>query len=242
MNNKANDKTFKLPRLYTDEALVDQGVIALSTGQAHYLNNVLRKKDGEAIRLFNGKDGEWVGVLQNLSKKSGEARLDKQIIEQPTRAKRIHLIFAPIKKNRMDWLIEKAVELGVSEIHPVLTQNTEVRKLKTERINHQILEAAEQCERLDIPTLHDIKNLGTLFDGWSKDIEIQACLERYDAQPIQSAHKSTNQDIAVLIGPEGGFTAEEKAHIAKFATPITLGEQILRSETAVIKALSILDS
>lgn len=238
MNNQTNDKLFKLPRLYTEEVLNNKGVIALSTGQAHYLNNVLRQKDGEAIRLFNGQDGEWLGVLQNLNKKSGEARLDKQIIPQPVNTKKIHLIFAPIKKNRLDWLIEKAVELGVSELHPVLTQNTEVRKLKTERVTHQILEAAEQCERLDIPKLHEVQKLEALFDNWPKDIEIQACLERFDAQPIQN----TDKDIAVLIGPEGGFTVEEKEAIAKFATPITLGDQILRSETAVIKALSILNS
>ncbi len=233
-----SDETFKLPRLYTENNLMDKGVIALDVGQAHYLHNVLRRKEGASVRVFNGKDGEWLGTLQGLKKKSGNIALEKQLIVQPAHTKRVHLLFAPIKKNRMDWMIEKAVELGATDFHPILTQNTEVRKIKQERITSQIFEAVEQCERLEIPTLHAVKKLETILNDWPKDTEILACLERYEGLPLQNNYK----DVALLIGPEGGFTTEEKNKISQKATSITLGNQILRSETAALKALSIINS
>lgn len=231
-----NDESFKLPRLYTPSPLIHKGVIALSSGQAHYLHNVLRRKEGNSIRLFNGKDGEWLATLQNLNKKSGEALLQDSLAKQPENVQKIHLLFAPIKKNRMDWLIEKSVELGVSDFHPVLTQNTEVKKIKENRITAQIFEASEQCERFEIPTLHPLKKLDEILKTWPAEIGLLACLERYDGQPLQNI----TQNVAVLIGPEGGFTAEEKKQIAKKSTAITLGEQVLRSETAALKAIALL--
>jgi 16S rRNA (uracil1498-N3)-methyltransferase len=233
------EENFKLPRLFTTARLMDKGVIALPPAQAHYLGNVLRRKPNSKIRLFNGQDGEWLAVLQNINKKSAEVLCEAQLIAQPTNTQRIHLIFAPIKKNRMDWLIEKAVELGVTDLHPILTQNTEVRKIKPERIELQIIEAAEQCERLDIPTLHDLTKLDSLLNTWPEEIKIMACLERHkNTQTLQS----TNSDIAILIGPEGGFTVQEKEQIVQSTTSVSLGDNILRAETAALKALSIIKS
>ncbi len=232
-----DDNYFKLPRIYTTQSLHDKGVIALEESQAHYLFTVLRRKDGDQIRLFNGQDGEWLANLGDLRKKSGQGILQKQIKIQPQNIHSIHLLFAPIKKHRMDWLIEKAVELGVSDFHPLITQNTQNSKIKTERVNNQIFEAAEQCERLHLPTLHPIKKLDDILNDWFKDIQIMACLERHDGTLLQKI----DRDIAVLVGPEGGFTEEEKKQITQKATAITLGEQILRTETAVVKALSLLD-
>ena len=234
-----NDDYFKLPRLYTSHSLQDKTVIPLETGQAHYLHNVLRRKQSDEVRLFNGKDGEWIGALDNLGKKSGDVHLVKQRKEQPTNQRQIHLIFAPIKKNRMDWLIEKAVELGVSDFHPVLTQNTEVRKINDARIQQQIFEAAEQCERFSIPSLHSLQKLENFLDSRDNEIPLLSCLERYDASPIQDIQKSEN--IAFLIGPEGGFTAEEKKIIAAKSVPVSLGETILRCETAAVKALALIN-
>src|SRR5690606_14868363 len=137
-------------------------------------------------------------------------------------------------------LVEKAVELGATDIHPVLTQNTDNRKVNEERITAQIIEAAEQCERLDIPDLHATQDLFKAVAGWNTNIPVQAALERYDAQPLSSA--LPEGDLAFLIGPSGGFTEEEKNKLAalSFVRPITLGERILRSETAVAAALSSL--
>ena len=231
---------FKLPRLYTTARLMDKGVIALPLAQAHYLGNVLRRKAGSKVRLFNGQDGEWRVILQNINKKSADVLCEEQLIPQPASTQRIHLIIAPIKKNRMDWLIEKAVELGVTDIHPVLTQNTEIRKIKPERIEHQIIEASEQCERLNIATLHDLTKLDNLFETWPKEIEIKACLERCEGQALSNTNE--DMDIAILIGPEGGFTAQEKEKIIQYATPVSLGSNILRTETATLKALSVLNA
>lgn len=236
-----HDESFKYPRLYIEQDLSHQAVIALAPSQAHYLNNVMRKKNGEPVRLFNGRDGEWLGRLEDLGKKSGNVTLKECLKEQPAHKRHIHLFFTPIKKNRQDWLIEKAVELGVTDFHPVLTQNTEVRKINEERVKAQIFEASEQCERLEIPTLHTIGKLDEIWQDWPSDTPILSCLERFDAPALKDMDFQDDQDIALLIGPEGGFTREEKETIASQTTPVDLGETILRVETAVIKALVLIN-
>lgn len=235
-----NDETFKYPRLYINHPLTVKTLIPLEAGQAHYLHNVLRRKCGDFVRVFNGHEGEWLGTLQNLAKKGGDIELLEQLIEQPQDSPRLHAIFCPIKKHRLDWMIEKAVELGVTDFHPILTQNTEVRKINESRLSQQIFEAAEQCERLEIPTLHPIQKIETLLATWSKGITLLSCLERFEgAKPIQDYVR--DKDIAFLIGPEGGFTADEKNFIAKQTTPVDLGTTILRCETALIKAAILLN-
>ena len=235
------DETFKLPRLYTTHKLHKQGVIALKSTQAHYLFNVMRRKEGDRIRLFNGLDGEWLGALQNINKKNGTVTLTEQLVAQPANARQIHFIFSPIKKNRQDWMIEKAVELGVSQFHPIITQNTEVRKINAERMTQQIFEAAEQCERFDIPTLKPTIKLQKFLGDWPADMQLLACLERFDTTPIEEIKIEDKKDIAFLIGPEGGFTSDEKELLARHAKPIGLGKTILRCETAALKALIILN-
>ncbi len=236
------DETFKLPRLFTANKLQKQGVIALESVQAHYLFNVMRRKEGDWVRLFDGKNGEWLGQLSSLNKKTGDVILTEQLVKQPETARQIHFIFAPIKKNRQDWMIEKAVELGVSHFHPVLTQNTEIRKINHDRITHQIFEAAEQCERFDIPLLEPALKLQQFLADWPSNIPLLACLERFDTTPLKEIALNENKDIAFLIGPEGGFTAEEKQLIAKHAIAVGLGETILRCETAALKALVLLNN
>lgn len=236
------DETFKLPRLYTTEALAAKTLIPLEAGQAHYLHNVLRRKEGDFIRLFNGKDGEWLGQLQDLNKKGGNAELTERLSAQPVLKRRVHLLFTPIKKHRMDWMIEKIVELGATDLHPVLTQNTEVRKINAERMEAQIFEATEQCERFVIPALHPLEALDKKLAAWPQDMKVLACLERHDAPHIHKSGITRNDDVAFLIGPEGGFTAEEKTKIAEICKPVTLGNTVLRCETAAIKALILLNA
>lgn len=232
------DETFKLPRLFVENSLKQNGVIDLEPAQAHYLVNVLRRNEGDKVRVFNGKHGEWLCTLSIHSKKSATACLIQQLLEQPVLTRRIHLLFAPIKKQRNDWLIEKAVELGVTDFHAILTQNTEVRKIKEDRLKAQIFEAAEQCERLEIPILHPVQKWDRLLSKWDKDIPVLSCIERYDAKPIADiAHNHIESDIAILVGPEGGFTKEEREALAKQSIPVSLGNTILRCETAVVKAL-----
>jgi len=236
------DEIFKLPRLYTEYPLSDKVVIPLHDGQAHYLKNVLRRQDGDHVRLFDGENGEWLGQLQSLTKKSGQVAIEEQTVKQPKDARRIHLLFAPIKKNRMDWLIEKAVELGTTDFHPIVTQNTEVRKINDERLRTQIFEASEQCERLEIPKLHEIQKLNPKLESWNQDIPVLACLERFNAPHIHKSGIQQKSDVGFIIGPEGGFTTDEKEAISNMAITVSLGKVILRCETAVVKALVLLDS
>lgn len=230
------DETFKLPRLYTTQPLSDNGLIELEDGQAHYLYNVLRRSDGDAVRLFDGQNGEWLGTLKNLGKNGGQVELGQQLTHQPEKNRKIHLIFCPIKKHRMDWMVEKAVELGVTDFHPVLTQNTEVRKINQDRLTRQIFEAAEQCERFEIPKLHTLEKLEDVLADWQHTAEILACIERYETDSIQQ----TRNDVAFLIGPEGGFTAQEKQTVTTKTKPVSLGNTVLRCETAAVKALVLL--
>jgi len=225
---------FKLPRLYSAESLESQNQVLLGEEQTHYLKNVLRQKQGHAVRLFDGKTGEYLFTIDEIDKKKTVLSLKQKITDQPTAQKQIHLFFAPIKKSRLDWMIEKTVELGVHHFHPIITQNTEVRKVNENRMRSHILEAAEQCERFDIPTLHAITPLDKKLSDWP-DIPVFSALERFDG--ITSNDAQTPEEFAFLIGPEGGFTDNEKETLSQKTTPIYLGETILRCETAAIKTL-----
>lgn len=227
----------KSPRLYTELDLMQGGVLELPKEQAHYLKNVLRKTEGDQLRLFNGRDGEWLYTLSALGKKSAEACAREQTRPQTALSRKIHAYFPPIKKTRMDFMIEKAVELGVTDLHPIITQNTETRKINEERVKAQIIEAAEQCERLDLPVLHPLADMFTALK--SCDTPVYAAVERIDA-PRHVADERA--DIAVLIGPEGGFTAEEIERMTALPQikAVSLGDNILRAETALLKLLSLL--
>ena len=237
-----DDDFFKLPRLYIDATLGADQTTPLSAEQAHYFKTVLRRQDGDQIRLFNGCDGEWLCTLDQLGKKGGLAVATRQIKPQPAPTPNTHLFFAPIKKTRMDWLVEKSIELGATDLHPVLTQNTEIRDINSKRLHQQIIEAAEQCERLDLPRLHGAIKFNDLGKALPANTTGLACLERGDTVDLAArltAIPATNA-VAILIGPEGGFTKEETARLAKQESWLatSLGPRILRSETAVCAALS----
>lgn len=231
----------KSPRLYLDQPLEAGQPIAITGPQHHYLKNVLRLGAGDYLRLFNGREGEFTGKITAADKKAISVALEKQLRPQKNPAREVHLLFAPIKKERNDFLIEKAVELGVTHIHPVLTQNTDIRKINEDRLQAQMIEAAEQCERLDVPVLLPARDLFVALAGWNKTILMLAALERFDAQPLKK--RALPGNVAVLIGPSGGFTRDEMEKIAalSFIQPVSLGENILRSETAAAAALAILN-
>lgn len=231
------ERLWTYPRILVDDDLKNGTTIPLSKEHAHYFKNVLRRQDNDKIRLFNTRDGEWLGELTNLSKKSGEVTLISQTRKQDEANNKTALFFAPIKKARLDILIEKAVELGVTDLHPILTERTENRKLKIERIESQIREAAEQCERLTVPKLHAMVNINKL----PNDITIHACIERDDkreASPFISDIQS--KDLAFLVGPEGGFSEDEIIKLCALQNiqPISLGDRIYRAETASIICLT----
>lgn len=232
-----NKKIKKLPRLFVDVDLKESGQVQLGKEQMHYLCNVMRREVGDSARIFNGRDGEWLAEIIDVQKKCALLKCVECQQPQPKDIDEVHLFFAPIKKQRMEWLIEKAVELGATHLHPVLTQNTEVRKFKDERIAHQILEACEQCERLDLPTFSKAASLYDAVAHWDTAFLIEAAVER---ENLPMVAKGVDGSRAFLIGPEGGFTAEEVTWLLehKNIKGVSLGARILRAETAGIFVLS----
>lgn len=228
----------KYPRLYVDQPLATGQPAAFTQAQAHYLKNVLRRERGDNVRLFNPRDGEWLAEISALDKKSGAAHCIEQRRPPAPITRRLHLFFAPLAKDRLDFLIEKAVELGATDLHPALFRQSDIRKINAGRLEAQIIEAAEQCERLDIPTLHEMTDGDSLGQNWNPATPIFTALERSDAPPLTAYSK----DCALLVGPPGGFTEEEKHRMsaAPFITPVSLGPAILRTETAALYGLSIL--
>ncbi|MCB1721167.1 MAG: 16S rRNA (uracil(1498)-N(3))-methyltransferase [Alphaproteobacteria bacterium] len=229
--------THKTPRLYIAQPLNIGGALTLETPQAHYLKSVLRLENGAPVRVFNGHDGEFLATLDNIQKKSATLTLTKQLAAQPVQTQPLHLLFAPIKKHRMDFLIEKAVELDVTDLTPVITAHTQTHKINEQRLRAQIIEAAEQCERMSLPTLHKIKTLPGILQKWNEQIPIYWAAERLkDAPHI----KDITNPKAFLIGPEGGFSEQENSLLQtqEIIRPISLGKNILRAETAALFCLS----
>lgn len=224
----------KSPRLFVPAALGAGDTVPLEQDKAHYLLNVMRLKSGDAVRLFNGRDGEWLARLEQTGKKTAHLACGQQLRVQPAATSAVHLLFAPIKRDRMEVLIEKAVELGATDLHPVLTQRCEVRKLNDERLAALVAEAAEQCERLDMPVLHPLGPLDKKIV--SLKLPVYAALERRSA-PLFVPPQG---DVACLVGPEGGFTEQEMAMLenAAHVSAVNLGSHILRAETAAIAMLS----
>lgn len=234
-----NAEVIKLPRLYVDGELTPGENLVLTEGQSHYLRTVLRRGEGDRVRAFNGRDGEWLCAIDSRGRKQLGLKPLEKLRGQPETPAEIHLFFAPLKKSAMDWLVEKSVELGATHLHPVLTQNTEVRKINEPRLRQQIAEAAEQCERMDMPALSPLMPLDTALAAWNGG-KITVCLERVDAPRLVASAGNARQ--AFLVGPEGGFTEKERAAFASSSafSPVSLGDGILRAETAAIVCLSSL--
>jgi 16S rRNA (uracil1498-N3)-methyltransferase len=226
-----------LPRLFVDNELKKNGSFTLNADQAHYLKNVMRRKSGDKARFFNGRDGEWLGVLSVESREIAAEPVE-QLKTQPPARPETRLLFAPIKKDPLAWLIGKSVELGVSRLQPVLTQNTEMRKINLDKIRLHLIEASEQCERLDVPVIEEPLSFKDAVTQAASLMPIYACIERADAPMLAAALKPG--PAALLIGPEGGFDAAEKEFLRAGGNivPVSLGELVLRAETAACVALA----
>lgn len=205
---------------------------------AHRLANVLRLQAGEVVGLFNGRDGEWSARLHLAGRRDLRLAVEHRVLLQPSEQE-LRLCFAPIKQPRVDWLIEKATELGVTRLSPVITRYTQVSKLRPERLESIVIEAAEQCERLTVPVIDPPLPLDRLLADWPSDRALLFCDERGDAPLL--AHAAPPPPVTLLVGPEGGFAPEEGAALRARPgiVPVSLGPRILRAETAALAALAM---
>ena len=235
-------------RLYTENDLAAGLSVTLPSAQAHYLGHVMRLKAGAPVALFNGRDGEWRATVNAISKKQCDLSVTEQTRKQEM-VSDLWLVFAPIKKTRTDFIVEKATELGAARLLPVFTENTASTRVNIERLQAISIESAEQCERLDIPAIDAAQPLGALCQNWpaSRILYVldEMGHETGRAEPIISALESLKQStplppVGFLTGPEGGFGAGELDGLRKlpFVKTVTLGSRILRAETAVAAALA----
>jgi 16S rRNA (uracil1498-N3)-methyltransferase len=234
------DRYRRLPRKYIPDKISPDQPVVFGSEHLHYLINVMRMKTGHKIRLFNGCEGEWLCRLEKAGSKTVRGIPEEQLKLQTWPERKIHLLFCPIKKQRMDFLVEKSVELGVTDFHPVITENTEVRKINRTRLRKQIIEASEQCERLDIPVINEISRMSEILGSWRETEKIITCMERIDAENTGKIDPKGNTPIAIFVGPEGGFTEKEREYISSspLCMAVSLGKNILRSETAALAAIS----
>jgi 16S rRNA (uracil1498-N3)-methyltransferase len=237
-------KNFNLPRIFISAALTQNNIFTLDETQTHYLKNVLRKKTGDQIRVFNGKDGEWLATLETISKRNIALKAEKLLRPQPPAKTGLTLCFAPLKNNNLHYVLQKSTELGISAFQPLQTQRTIINKLNEERMMANIIEAAEQCERLDLPTLYPLKTLTQFLQQLPADSLLLFADETGNGEPLKNCPHNIFSDspAQLLIGPEGGFSDAERQQILlrqkHFA--FGLGPRILRAETAAIAAIAYL--
>jgi len=231
---------YKTQRLFINTALNADVIIDADKSHANYLLNVLRLKEDAQLLVFNGNDGEWLCKLQPTGRKSCKIKVLKQVREQPAPYDLVYL-FAPLKQARLDYMAQKAVEMGAGILQPVITQHTQVPKIKVERIALNAMEAAEQCGILSIPSVREPIKLEKLISTWLtssyKDYQLIFCDENAKSKnPLDCLKHIEGDKFALLIGPEGGFSQKEQALLLdqSFVTPIALGPRILRADTAAV--------
>ncbi|WP_378941623.1 16S rRNA (uracil(1498)-N(3))-methyltransferase [Paracoccus sp. R86501] len=226
-------------RLYIDHPLAAGQPVPLEAGQAHYLSGVMRQKAGDRIKVFNGRDGEWLAELDQVGKRGGSVMPVEQSGDQQNPPD-LWLCFAPIKKARTDFIVEKAAEMGAARILPVQTDHTNSERIRQDRLQAHAVEAAEQCGGTFVPQVDDLTPLSRLLDGWDGTRRILWADEAL-AGPAQTLAGLASGPWAILIGPEGGFSATERAHLRSlpYVTPVSLGPRILRADTAAVAALAL---
>ncbi len=228
-------------RLFVEDSLDAGATIALGDARHHYLAHVMRLAAGEPLLLFNGRDGEWHAVVQRLEKGASFLQVREQTRPQAS-GPDLWLAFAPIKRGHGDLAVEKASELGVSRLLPVTTQRTVIPRVPVDRYRAIAIEASEQCGRLTVPDVAQAQPLLRLLDGWDAARPLLLCAEAGEARPFLEAVKSLKTgSLAVMTGPEGGFTEEEFGELRArpYIHPVRLGPRLLRADTASIAALAL---
>ena len=226
-------------RLFVDPDLAAGALIPATPNQAHYLATVMRRSAGDALSLFNGRDGEWAAHIDTLGRGKASFRVDRQTrVQAPDTA--LWLVFALLKRDTTDLLVEKATELGAAALLPAMTERTNAARVNEDRLRAIAIEAAEQCERLTIPTIHPPRRLHEILAAWPVDRPLFVAAERSDAPPLRPCPGPAG----LLIGPEGGLGPLDRALLDRhpFVRPVSLGPRILRAETAAIAGLALLQA
>jgi 16S rRNA (uracil1498-N3)-methyltransferase len=235
---------FRSPRLYVDAPLGAGAAVALEPEQAHYLTHVLRLKSGAGVLAFNGRDGEWAATIE-AQRRSASLHVGDRVRAQTTPAD-LHYLFAPLKAARLDYMVQKAVEMGVAKLQPVLTRHTQAARVNTGRMRANAIEAAEQCGVLSVPDVEEPLPFAQMLAKreaarWMIFCDEDAAV----ANPIAAlATVPARSPLAVLIGPEGGFADDERAALLKLPNVVRLclGPRILRADTAAVAALTIVQA
>ncbi|MGJ8544222.1 MAG: 16S rRNA (uracil(1498)-N(3))-methyltransferase [Sulfitobacter sp.] len=226
-------------RLYVDHPLGAEQTVPLDRAQAHYLFGVMRQAAGAQLLLFNGQSGEWLAEVTEAGKRGGTLRClaETKPLQMPPD---LWLIFAPIKKTRTDFIVEKAAEMGVRRILPVMTEFTNSGRVQRDRLQAHAVEAAEQCGGTFVPEVAEAQRLDRLLDGWQAPRQLMFCDETR-AGAAAGLPAALAAPAAILIGPEGGFSPRERSRLAALdcAHPVALGPRILRADTAAVAALTL---
>jgi 16S rRNA (uracil1498-N3)-methyltransferase len=242
---------FRTPRIYLEAPLTGGNEVSFDGDQANYLRNVLRLGQGDAVLLFNGRDGEWRAKLAQAGKRTLSAMVGERTRGQPA-PQDLHFLFAPLKHARLDYLVQKAVEMGASRLQPVMTQHTQVARINGERMRANAIEAAQQCGVLSLPEIKDpvafktivgSADAGRLLIFCDEDAELADPVAALARLRLQATPGGT-MPLAVLIGPEGGFAEEERALLRTRpnVARIALGPRILRADTAAVAALALVQA
>lgn len=235
---------YALPRLFLTAPLAANEPLTATQEQYNYLANVLRMDESNALLVFNGRDGEWKASLSSPARKKLLITPVEQTRPQPPRSDLV-FIFAPLKAGRLDYLVQKAVEMGAGYIQPVLTQHTQVNRVGVDRLQANVIEAAEQCGILSVPKVGEPVKLESLLDNWDRSRRIVYCDEDASGNnPVGKLGSIREKKLALLIGPEGGFSEAERSVLRAlpFVTPIPLGPRILRADTAAVAAMAVVQA
>jgi len=232
------------PRLFVEDGLVAGQTVSLGKAHAHYLKNVLRLKVAATVALFNGRDGEWHGTLHSTGKSQAIIELAEMICPQPDSFGPT-LMFAPVKRGPIEIMVQKATELGVMHFQPMITEFTDVVRFNGERLRATAIEAAEQCERLSVPSIEEPQPLDNILNKWPKGRRLLFAAESGIARPIAEAlgefkDHSPPDAWTIAVGPVGGFSPAEHEVLRNlpFVVPVGLGPRLLKAETAALAALS----
>ena len=232
-------KTAKI-RLYVEHPLGEGQSVPLTQPQAHYLFGVMRLGRGDAVTLFNGRDGEWRAEVVEAGKRGGMLDCTEQSGVQKDPPD-LWLLFAPIKKARTDFIVEKAVEMGAARILPVQTEFTNSERIRRDRLQAHAVEAAEQCGGVFVPEVKDLSRLDRLLADWPEGRQLMFCDEALAGGSSVLSDRLAGQPWAILIGPEGGFSDAERDRLKglEFTHPVALGPRILRADTAAVAAMTL---